>query len=537
MFLRRPPASPRRFSRSAPRAPLRLLSLLGGVALALLAAPPAPAQKLEDRVVEHTLKNGMKFFFLQRKEAPVFSGVINFRVGGVDEHVGITGLAHMFEHMAFKGTHVLGTRDLAKERAIMQRADEAAERLRRYLATPNPDPAQIAKLRAEITRIEGEARPFIVNDEFDEIYSRNGATGLNAFTARDITSYYVSLPSNRFELWALMESQRLATPVLREFYAERDVVAEERRLRTETQPDGKLDEAALATAFLAHPYGSPTIGWMSDILNLTRPAALKFRETYYAPNNAVAAVVGDIDPKVAIPIVEKYFGSIPAGPPPPPVLTKEPPQEGERRVEVRFDAQPQLTMLYHKPNAPAREDYVFDVIDGVLTGGRTSRLYRKLVQEKQIAASVGSYVSNPGSRYPNLFTIEALPRAPHTAEEVAQAIQEELDRLKTEPVTPEELQKVKNNAVAMSIYSLNSNTGLAQQLASDQIIIGDWRYSLRWSDVIQKITAEDVMRVAKQYLNRSNRTTGVIVPTEGQTASPLDTPTDVREGSPSGGDR
>lgn len=517
----------------------RSIPCLAALILALFSVSQAPAQQLqqlENRVVVHTLKNGMKFFFLERKEAPVFTGVINFRVGGVDEHVGITGIAHMFEHMAFKGTNVIGTLDLSAERKIMERADQAAEKLRRYLATPNPDPKEAARLRAEITKIEEEARPHILKDELDEIYSRNGAEGLNAFTARDITSYFVSLPSNRFEMWALIESQRIASPVLREFYSERDVVAEERRLRTETQPDGKLDEAALATAFLAHPYGSPTIGWMSDILNLTRAQALAFRSLYYTPNNTAVAVVGDIDSKTAIPIVEKYFGAIPAGPPPPPVVTREPPQEGERRVAVRFDAQPQLVLLYHKPNAPHPDDYVFDVINGLLTGGRTSRLYTSLVKNKRIAASVRSYGANPGSRYPNLFTIEALPLAPHTAEEVDAAILEELERLKNEPVPEEELQKVKNNAQADSIYGLNSNLNLAMQLASDETVVGDWRYSLRWSGIVQKVTAADVMRVAKQYLNRSNRTVGVLVPTEGGTASPTDTATDVR-GENAEGDR
>jgi predicted Zn-dependent peptidase len=261
---------------------------------------------------------------------------------------------------------------------------------------------------------------------------------------------------------------------------------------------------------------------MSDIQNLTRPQALAFRKVYYVPNNAVGAVVGDIDPKAAIPIVDRYFGTIPAGPTPPPVITREPQQQGERRATVRFEAQPQLTLLYHKPSAPDYDDYVFDVIDGLLTQGRTSRLYRSLVQQKRIAAGVGSYTSNPGSRYPNLFTVEAVPLAPHTAEEVADAIQAEMDRLKTEPVTEEELQKVKNNAQAQSIYQLNSNMGLAQQLASDQTVLGDWRYSLRWSGVIQKVTAADVMRVAKTYLNVANRTVGTVLPIESPAPSPAE---------------
>ena len=478
---------------------------------ALLPGVPAGAQQLEGKVVEHTLKNGMKFLFFERPEAPVFSGVIVFRVGGVDEHVGITGIAHMFEHMAFKGNRVIGTRNYAAEEAIMRRADEAAERLRRLLAEPNPDPQQVAKLRKEVTDIEAEARPHIVKDELDEIYSRNGGTGLNASTSRDVTNYYISLPSNRFELWALLESQRIADPVLREFYSERDVVAEERRLRTDTQPDGKLYEATTGAAYLAHPYGSPTIGWMSDILNLTREQALAFRKTYYVPNNAVAAIVGDIRPSEAIPIIEKYFGPIPAGPAPPPVGTKEPPQEGERRVEVAFDAEPQFTMMFHKPALPHVDDFVFNVIDSLLTEGRTSRLYRTLVRDKRIATDVGSTPAYPGERYQNLFVVAATPRHPHTVAEVETAIMAEIERLKTERVPDEELQKVKNNAEAAFVYALQSNMGLASQLAEYQAVAGDWRYLIRWRDTIRKITADDVMRVAKQYLTKSNRTFGQIV--------------------------
>ncbi len=503
-----------RRNRSAdPPQPQRLLALLG-LAFIVLAAP-AGAQRLEDQVKEVTLKNGMKFLFVERHEAPVFSAMIAYRVGGVDEHVGITGIAHMFEHMAFKGTQVIGTRNLAAEEAVMKRADAAAEALRRVMAQPNPDPATLQKMRADITKIEAEARPYIVKDELDEIFTRNGAYGTNAFTSKDITAYHLSLPSNRFELWAMMEAQSLATPVLREFYSERDVVAEERRMRIDADPEGKLLEKATAVAYDAHPYKIPTIGYMSDIQNLTRPMAIAFRKIYYVPNNAVGVIVGDVKPADALPVLERYFGPIPAGPPPPPVVTKETPQEGERHVNVEFEAEPEFALMVHKPAPPDPDDTVFSVIDALLTGytgGRTSRLYTALVKKQQIATGVGSSPSWPGERYPNLFYLSATPRHPHTVAEVITAMDAEFERLKTEPVPAEELQKVKNNVNAAFTMSLSSNLGLAEQLAETQAITGDWRNLIRQRDALMKVTPADVMRVAKQYLNRDNRTVAEIVP-------------------------
>jgi predicted Zn-dependent peptidase len=482
--------------------------------LLLVSVAPARAQDLEGKVVEHTLKNGMKFLLVRRPEAPVFSAVINFRVGGVDNPSGKTGLAHMFEHMAFKGTEVIGTRNYAAEIPIMKRADEAAENLRRYVATPHPDPAKAAQLRQTLAKIEGEAEKYIVKDELTKIYLENGANqeDLNAQTSVDMTSYINSLPSNRFELWALIESQRMADPVLREFYSERDVVAEERRRSTESDPGGLLYEATKSAAYEAHPYHYPTIGWMSDIQSLTRPMALEFRKTYYVPNNAVGAVVGDIDPAQAIPILDKYFGSIPKGPTPPPVTTKEPVQQGKREAVVEFDAQPQVLMMYHKPTMPDYDDFVFDVIDALLSSGRTSRLYTALVKEKQIAAAVNTYTGDPGARYPNLFDVEILPRYPHTAKEVEDAAVQEIDRLKNEPIPAEELQKVKNKLEADFVYGLQSDMGLASQLGYFQTIAGDWRYLLRWRTTMQKITADDVQRAAKKYLTNQNLTVGEIAP-------------------------
>lgn len=481
--------------------------------LMLLVCVPSSgtAQNIENRVVEHTLSNGMKFLLLERHQAPVFSGFIRFKVGSVDERPGITGLAHLFEHMAFKGTKTIGTRDYTKEKPLLDKLDQLAQAIdAERNKGAQADSTKLRDLMNQFRQTQEETGQLIVKDEVDEIYSKNGGTDLNATTANDLTTYYVSLPSNRIELWAFMESERILNPVMREFYSERDVVAEERRMRTDTQPFGKLYEQFIATAFEAHPYQWPVIGWMSDITQVTRAEAEEFYRTHYAPNNAVAAIVGDIKPQEVIPFLEKYFGRIPRGVEPPLVRTQEPEQIGERRVTVEFDAEPQLMIGYHKPTLPSYDDYVFDVIDGLLSNGRTSRLYTKLVKEKQLATSV-STGGAPGSRFDNLFIVMATPRYPHTAEEVESAIYEELERLKTEPVSDRELQKVRNQLDADFIRSLNSNAGLANQLTYFEAIAGDWRYVIRHSQVIAKVTPDDIKRVVNQYFTKTNRTVATLV--------------------------
>lgn len=496
------------------------LRLVATILLALAVIAPSAGQDLQGKVVEHTLKNGMRFLIVERHEAPVFSAMVAFKVGGVDEKTGYTGLAHMFEHMAFKGTQVVGTKNYAKEKPILDRLDRVAVQLARLDAENRPqDASRREALAKQMEQLQKEAEQYVIPNQFDEIMSVNGAEGLNAFTSKDITAYVESLPSNRFELWALLESQRIATPVLREFYLERSVVAEERLERTDNDPDGKLYEALVTAAFQAHPYHFPVIGWMSDIRSLTRPQAEWFHRIYYTPGNAVCALVGDIKPSEALPIIDKYFGAIPAGPPPPPVVTTEPAQDGERRVQVLFRAQPQLSMAYHKPTLPSDDDFVFDVLNQIMTGGRTSRLYTALVKQKRIAVSVDSDTSSPGARYPNLFEISATPIYPHTADELTRAIDEEIERLKTEPVPDRELQKAKNQLDADFVRGLASNMGLASQLAYYQLVAGDWRYLLRWRERVRQITAADIQRVARKYLVPQNRTVAVLQPLEASPAS------------------
>lgn len=483
-----------------------MVCILQGVAYAL---------SLKDRVQEFDLKNGMKVLILERHVAPVVSFYLRFKVGAVDEPRGETGTAHLLEHMMFKGTTTLGTRNYAREKKLLEAIDAVAERIdREMMKGEKADQTAISAWKDELQRLQEEHRRLIVKDEISSLYEENGAEGLNASTGYDLTTYQVSLPANRMELWARIESDRMVNPVFREFYAERDVVREERRQREESQPEGILMENFFAAAYMAHAYGRPIIGWDSDVRYLSRRRVERFFKQHYAPNNAVVAVVGAVDTVSALKIIENYFGNIPPQKLPEVSGEEEPEQAGERRVQVEFDANPQVVIGYHKPTMPHFDDYVFDVIDMILTDGRTSRLYKSLVEEKKLAVSVSSANGMPGSRYPNLFTIAAVPRSPHTCAEVETEIYRQLQLLRERPVTPRELAKVKNTLEAGFIRSLSSNAGLASQLSYYQCITGDWRYLENHLAIIGKITPEDVSRVAGTYLVERNRTVATLVKKE-----------------------
>ena len=369
-------------------------SILLAATTFFLLCPPLYAATLEEKVVEHTLKNGMKLLIVERHTSPTVSAWIRFRVGSVDERSDERGIAHLLEHMLFKGTTTLGTKDYAAEKPVLDTIEVTAQALMtEKVKRDKRDGARIAELEKRLAALESEASKYVVKDEFFELYSRHGGTGYNAFTSRDGTTYLISLPSNKLELWAAIESDRLQNAVLREFYTERAVVMEERRRSYDADPESKLWETFVAASFLTHPYGQPTIGWMSDIESLTRTKAEQFFRSYYAPNNAIVAVVGDIDSAATIALVERYFGGIQPGRPLPPVTAEEPKQAGERRIELLAESEPTVVIGFHKPAITAADDYVFDVISMILGNSRTSRFHKKLVVEKQLAVDIG--VSTP----------------------------------------------------------------------------------------------------------------------------------------------
>lgn len=493
----------------------RLAAFASVLAWALaLAALPAAGQDLasfEARTTVHVLDNGWTFILVERPKAPVFSFATVVDAGGAQEVPGITGLAHMFEHMAFKGTPMLGTSDWEGEREALERLETAYLAYQEERLARDPDPERLAELERAFLERRDEAGAYVVHNAYDGLLEQHGVAGINAFTGADLTGYFYSLPANRVELFALLESDRFRRPVFREFYQERDVVQEERRLRVDSSPVGRLVEHFVVTAYQAHPYGQPVIGYMSDLQSITMTDAERFFAAYYGPSNMVTAIVGDVDAETLVPMLNRYFGRIPARPDPPPLRTVEPPQAAEKVVTLEEASQPFYLEGYHKPPITHPDQEVYDAIDDVLTSGRTSRLYRSLVRDQRLAVSVQSFSGFPGDKYPNLWAVFVVPAPGVTTDAVREAVRVELERLKTEEVTEAELERFRARARGGLLRELDSNQGMALQLADYQRLFGDWRELFRRLDRIDAVTPEDVRRVAAASLAASNRTVARIV--------------------------
>ena len=472
----------------------------------------AYAYDLEKKVQKFTLHNGLTVLIVERHISPTVSCFIRYRVGAVDEDSKYTGTAHFLEHMLFKGTKTIGTKNFAEEKKILDKLHGVINSLdAERIKGKQGNYQKIEELNRQRESLEQKARKFIVENEIDRLYTENGGVAMNAATGYDVTTYFVNLPSNKIELWARIESDRMHNPVFREFYSERNVVIEERRQSVEARPDRKLMELFLATAFQIHHYRRPILGWASDMPFLNLDYMKYFFKKYHAPNNTVIAIVGDVSSDNVIRIIEKYFGNIPAQKICSTHLSEEPAQNGERRIELVSDANPQIIMGYHKPTLPSHDDYVFDIIDTILSHGRASRLYKALVQEKGIAQRVDIGNGYPAARYPNLFIISAAPRFPHTNKELEDAIYEEIERLKSVPVSREELEKAKNQIKADFLRGLSSNLGIASMISYYEVIAGDYRYITNQIKIIDTITAEDILRTANKYLNPENRTVALLV--------------------------
>jgi predicted Zn-dependent peptidase len=352
----------------------------------------------------------------------------------------------------------------------------------------------------------------VVPNEFPEIIERSGGRGLNASTSYDKTDYFFSLPSNSAELWFYLESERFLDPVFREFYKEAAVVREERRMRTESSPQGRLIEEFAAAAYKAHPYGEPVVGHMSDLESFTRADAQEFFEAHYGPGNLISVIVGDVDHAKIKGFAEKYMGRIKARPVPPPLRTVEPPQTVERRIVLRGKAQRIAYMGYHKPAMRHPDFAVYEALSSLLSEGRSSRLNLRLVQEQKVAVAAAGFSGFPGQKYPGLFLFGAIPAPGKTNEDVEKAMQAEIQRLIDEPATATELEGVKNRARAGLINLLASNTSMAGELAQWQALTGDWRNLFGFLDKLEKVTAADIQRVAKETFKPSNRTVAYLEP-------------------------
>ena len=483
------------------RARIVLFALFSG----LLAAQNL--QEFEKKVTQFTLANGLTFLVIERHEAPVVSFHTYVNAGAVDDPTGRTGLAHMFEHMAFKGTPTIGSKNWPAEKKALDAIEEVYNRLEAERnKTFRADPKKIEALEAEVKAAIAKADSYVEENEYDRIVESNGGVGMNAGTAEDQTTYFYSFPSNRIELWFLLESERFLHPVFREFYKERDVVREERRMRIESSPQGQLVEALGSTAFAAHPYKNSPAGWASDIESLRATDAEAFYKKYYGPSNLTIGIAGDVNPAEAKKLAEKYFGRIPARPTPPRVDTVEPVQNGEKRATVASPAQPFLVVAYKRPDQYSKDDAVLDVLEQILSGGRTSIIYKEMVRDKKIALGAASYATYPGGKYPSLFVFFVVPNSGHTIEEMEKSVYEIVERVKKEKPGAEALQRVKTNLRAALIRKLDSNSGLAAELASYQAGYGDWRKLFTVLDDYDHVTAEDVQRVAQKYLIESART-------------------------------
>ena len=494
-----------------------LMLVLAGVATATRAQD---LKSFEQRITVKVLPDGLTLVLCQRPEAPVFSYNTFIDAGDVNDPSGDSGLAHMFEHLAFKGTSEIGTNDYPDEKVALQKVEDANNAYEaEYLKPVGRDEKKLAELKKAFEDAQAAAEKYVVPNQFTDIAERNGAHGLNAETGLDDTQYFWSMPENKLELWAYLESSRLADTVPREFYKERDVVNEERRMRTDSNPIGRLVEQFLATAYVAHNYGRSSIGWPSEVSQITATEAMDFHKKYYVGANVVVAVVGDVTP-ADLPMLEKYFSRVPGGAKPEEMTTVEPKQFAEKSVVIKEQTQPFYIEGYHRPSYRDPDDAVYDAISDIMSNGRVSRLYRSLVEQQQIAAEAEGFSPFPGDKYPSLFSFYAVPLPGHTTAEMREAIHKEIDKLKTTDVTDAELQMFKTRTRADLLRGLADNQGLANTLAEYQTRYGDWRELFLQLDEVDKVTKADIRRVANQIFVESNRTSAEIDTNAPKTGAP-----------------
>ena len=496
-----------------------LVALVGALAM----AGSASGQKVECE--ELVLDNGMTFILCPRHENPnIIAAGWLAKVGSVNEHPGITGISHFFEHMMFKGTNSIGTSDAAQDtkyRADQKRVrDELMEKIltenyARWRAGEIKDPwdpetftPKMMELRKKLIDLMDEEKQVVVNNEFDQVYTELGASGMNAFTTYDQTFFFINVPANKFELWAWMESDRLGDSVFREFYSERDVVHEERRLRTDSTPTGKYEEEFDAMFWESSPYSWPVIGWPSDLNSYTLEQAKEYYATYYQPENLVGVVVGDFETAEIRPVIQEYFGRLsPSGKNIPPMVTQEVKQLAEKRMIAECDCQPQVEVRYHTVPFGHKDSYALEVLAEILNG-RTGRLYKGMVEGKEVASSASAVQTSGAfgapSKYEGYFAFSAETKGDAEPEQLEAAWYDEIERIKKEPVDAQELQKVKNQSAADSYRRLQNNFFLMIQLGIYENL-GDWRLINEQPGRLQAVTAEDITRVANEYFAKENR--------------------------------
>lgn len=449
--------------------PLRMARFLFLVTVLFLSAWPGEARSAEPK--EYVLANGLKVLLVESSKAPVVTVQIWYKVGSRNEVMGRAGLSHMLEHMMFKGTPTMG------------------------------------------------------KGLFSKTIRKNGGND-NAFTSQDFTGYFENLAADRTELALALEADRLRGLLLddKEFQLEREVVKEERRLRTEDDPQSFLVESLFAQAFLMHPYHWPVIGWFPDLNAMTREDLKQHYDTYYVPNNATLVVVGDIKADTLLPTIKRLFEPIPSRPVPAAQIVAEPEQRGERRIVVKRDAQLPFVMAgYRVPNFEDEDTYALTVLEAVLSHGKSARLYRSLVYEQKKALAVGAEY-NLLAADPELFYCFVVVKPGQKVADVEQALYKEIARLQTTPPQAKELERAKNQVEADYIFGQDSNFRQAMLLAQAETVGAGWRQVDRFVEQLRRVTAQDVQRVAKRYLIPDGRTVGILIPTPTPPADPAPAP-------------
>ncbi len=498
---------------------LLIISLVFGLqtpALALLdSGTPNPASSIQpyldrvkSKVTEFQLENGIKFIVLEQHQAPVVSLLTYADVGGADEPVGKTGIAHFLEHLAFKGTTRIGTTDWQAEKVLLDQLDQLDGQIREAIAT-GKDPKD---LQAEFTKTQAEADQYVKSNEFGQIITQAGGVGLNAATGTDYTLYFYNLPANKLELWFSLESERFLDPVFREFFKEKEVILEERRAGVDNSPTGQLFQTLQDQAFSTHPYKRPVIGYEEDIRNLTRQDVQEFFETHYVPSKLTIGIAGDVNPQQVKQLAESYFGRYAAKPATPSTISPEPPQTAPQEFTLELDHQPVYVEGYHRPAVDHPDNAVYEVIAKIMSDGRRSRLYSRLVEQQQVALSASGLNGYPGDKFAHMILFIALPVPGVSLEQLAQSLQAEITKIQQEPIDPKDLDRVKKQFKAEVLSSLGSNRGMAINLVESEVKLGDWQKLFETIDRVEAVTAEDIQRVAKATFTEANRTVGKLVP-------------------------
>ena len=495
-------------------------------------------QKLDIREIR--LENGLRIYVLERTASPTFAGYYQFGVGGASDPKGRTGIAHLLEHMMFKGTSNIGTIDPVAEAPLMKRLSDLWHQLDREMARSKnpfqkPDPAKVEALKKEIEKVTEMQKRLIVKNEYDELMTRAGGVSENASTGSDVTNYFIELPANHLDLWFRLESDRLLHPFFREFYSERDVVHEERRVGTENSAEGQVREQLQALLFTAHPYHNPVVGWPRDVARLKDEDALAYFKTYYSPSNCIMVIAGDVKAAEVERLARKYLGSWRRAEVPQPDITDEPEQKGERRAVVEFDANPSLSLGWATVPDGHADQYALDLLGRVLGGLRSSRLDKTVVQKERIASRISSY--HDSRKWGGYLTVSAYLKGEHTLPELESAIDREIRKLQEEGVTSEELERAKIRTEVGRVQSLNSNLGQAFRIGNAVGTAGTSDYLYEYEARLNAVTPEQVQSAAKRYLQPGRKCAVEVHKTPGASGAPKEEAEDVHQRGGAPGER